>query len=89
LKPEAWPPGTHYLSYAMHEALGPEAEHVTFVDVSSAYTRPARTRSDIEGVWQTHPEVVDGKTWSTSDHYEDPDDLLRRIIPETSGSPGS
>src|SRR3954470_9759037 len=27
----------------MREALGPEAAHVTFVDVSGAYTRPART----------------------------------------------
>jgi anti-sigma regulatory factor (Ser/Thr protein kinase) len=35
----------------------------------------------LEGVWQTHPEVVDGKTWTTSDHYEDPEDLLRRITP--------
>src|SRR5690349_5856983 len=28
---------------AMREALGQDAVHVTFVDVSSAYTRPART----------------------------------------------
>src|SRR5712672_4249231 len=27
----------------MREALGPEAAHVTFIDVSAAYTRPART----------------------------------------------
>src|SRR6476619_7873449 len=27
----------------MREALGPEAAQVTFVDVSAAYTRPART----------------------------------------------
>jgi anti-sigma regulatory factor (Ser/Thr protein kinase) len=27
----------------MREALGPDAAHVTFVDVSAAYTRPART----------------------------------------------
>src|SRR6476619_5784630 len=27
----------------MREALGPEAARVTFVDVSGAYTRPART----------------------------------------------
>jgi anti-sigma regulatory factor (Ser/Thr protein kinase) len=34
----------------------------------------------IEGVWQTHPEVVvapDGLT--PSDRYEDPDELLRRV----------
>jgi anti-sigma regulatory factor (Ser/Thr protein kinase) len=129
----------------MREALGPEAANVTFVDVSSSYTRPARTLASyhkvfaeelqktpklravaevqfgpdpvewdlwtgyeavfnrsfahlptwvwcsynangtpdpiIEGMWQTHPEVVDGGTWTTSDHYEDPDDLLRRITP--------
>lgn len=129
----------------MRESLGPDAEQVRFVDVSSAYTRPARTLASyhevfaeqlqktpklravadvqfgrdpaewdlwtgyeavfnrsfghlpiwvwcsynangtpdpiIEGVWQTHPEVVDGDTWTTSDHYEDPDDLLRRITP--------
>jgi hypothetical protein len=27
----------------MREALGPDSERVTFVDVSSAYTRPAKT----------------------------------------------
>jgi anti-sigma regulatory factor (Ser/Thr protein kinase) len=129
----------------MREALGPEAAYVTFVDVSAAYTRPARTLaayhevyveqlrktptlraiadvqfgSDpnewdlwtgyeavfnrsfghlpawvlcsydangtpdpiIEGVWQTHPEVVAGDSWNSSDQYEDPDHLLRRITP--------
>lgn len=129
----------------MREALGRDAIHVTFVDVSSAYTRPAWTLAAyhkvyaeqlkktsklravadvqfgpdprewdlwtgyeavfnrsfghlpawvlcsynangtpdpiIEGVWQTHPEVVDGKTWSASGLYEDPDQLLRRITP--------
>ena len=129
----------------MREALGPEAAHVTFVDVSAAYTRPARTLAAyhevyveqlrktptlravadvqfgpdpnewdlwtgyeavfnrsfghlpawvlcsydangtpdpiIEGVWQTHPEVVAGDSWSSSDEYEDPDHLLRRITP--------
>src|SRR6266568_4257235 len=72
----------------MREALGPEAAHVTFVDVSAAYTRPARVLCSydangtpdpiIEGVWQTHPEVVDDDSWSSSDQYEDPDHLLRR-----------
>jgi anti-sigma regulatory factor (Ser/Thr protein kinase) len=130
----------------MREALGPDGAHVTFVDVSSAYTRPARTLAAyhkvfaeqlrrapslrvvadvqfgldpgewdlwtayeavfnlsfghlpawilcsytlsgtpdpiLEGVWQTHPEVVEGNTWRTSDHYEDPDHLLRRVSPE-------
>jgi anti-sigma regulatory factor (Ser/Thr protein kinase) len=129
----------------MREELGADAAHVTFVDVSSTYTRPARTLASydkvyaeqlqktpklravadvqfgpdpaewdlwtgyeavfnrsfghlpawvlcsynangtpdpiLEGVWQTHPEVVDGNTWTVSDRYEDPDDLLRRITP--------
>src|SRR6185369_10571297 len=129
----------------MREALGPEAERVTFVDVSAAYTRPARTLAAyykvyvdqlrktptlravadvqfgpdpdewnlwtgyeaafnrsfghlpawvlcsydangtpdpvIEGVWQTHPEVVAADSWNRSDRYEDPDHLLRRITP--------
>jgi anti-sigma regulatory factor (Ser/Thr protein kinase) len=129
----------------MREALGAEADHVRFVDVSAAYTRPAKTLAAyhavyadqlaktrtlravadvqfgpdpaewdlwtgyeavfnrsfghlpawvlcsynangtpdrvIEGVWQTHPEVVADETWNTSEHYEDPADLLRRITP--------
>jgi anti-sigma regulatory factor (Ser/Thr protein kinase) len=129
----------------MREALGTEAARVTFVDVSGAYTRPARTLAAyhevyveqlrktptlravadvqfgpdpnewdlwtgyeavfnrsfghlpawvlcsydangtpgpiIEGVWQTHLEVVAGDSWNSSDLYEDPDQLLRRITP--------
>ncbi len=129
----------------MREALGPDAARVTFVDVSSAYTQPARTLaayhrvyagqlqktpklravadvqfgpdprewdlwtgyeavfnrsfshlpawvlcsynangtpdSIIEGVWQTHPEVVAVDAWSKSGLYQDPDRLLRRITP--------
>lgn len=129
----------------VREALGADATQVTFVDVSSAYTRPARTLAAyhkvyaeelqktpklravadvqfgpdphewdlwtgyeavfnrsfghlpawvlcsynangtpdpiIEGVWQTHPEVVDGNTWTRSPLYEDPDNLLRQITP--------
>jgi anti-sigma regulatory factor (Ser/Thr protein kinase) len=129
----------------MREALGPDATHVTFVDVSSAYTRPARTLAAyhklyaeqlqktpklravadvqfgpdprewdlwtgyeavfnrsfghlpawvlcsydangtpdpiIEGVWQTHREVIDGNTSTASSCFEDPDQLLRRITP--------
>ena len=130
----------------MREALGPDAaQAVRFVDVSSAYTRPARTLAAyhevyaeqlartpglravadvqfgpdpaewnlwvgyeavfnrsfghlpawvlcsydvngtpdpiIEGVWQTHPEVVAGDGWNQSDRYEDPDRLLRQITP--------
>ena len=129
----------------MRDALGAHAAAVTFVDVSSAYTRPARTLAAyhkvyaeqlqktpklravadvqfgpdprewnlwtgyeavfnrsfrhlpawvwctynangtpdpiIEGVWQTHPEVVDRNAWTTSGRYEHPDHLLRRITP--------
>jgi anti-sigma regulatory factor (Ser/Thr protein kinase) len=129
----------------MREALAPEAEHVSFVDVSSSYTRPARTlaayhevfaeqlRSTstlrvvadvqfgpdpaewdlwtgyeavfnrsfghlpawvlcsynangtpdtiLEGVWQTHPEVIEGGTRRRSQEYEEPDELLRRLAP--------
>ena len=36
---------------AMREALGPDAAHVRFVDVSSAYTRPARTLAAYHEVW--------------------------------------
>src|SRR4029453_1536223 len=35
----------------MREALGPDAAHVTFVDVSSAYTRPARTLASYHRVY--------------------------------------
>lgn len=35
----------------------------------------------LEGVWQTHPEVVSGDELRTSDCYEDPEDLLRRLAP--------
>ncbi len=130
---------------AMREALGPDAAQVTFVDVSSAYTRPARMLAAhnkvmaeqlrkttslrgvadvlygpdpgewdlwtgyeavinrsfrhlpawvvctyngnglpdpvLDGVWRTHPEVVAGDAWTTSDRYEQPDHLLRRITP--------
>jgi anti-sigma regulatory factor (Ser/Thr protein kinase) len=131
---------------AMREALGSEAAHVTFVDDSAAYIRPARTLASyhkvyaeqlrktaslravadvqcgpnrdewdlwigyeavfnrsfahlpvwvlcsynvnglpdpvVDGVWRTHPEVVAHDGWTTSDHYEDPDRLLRAITPE-------
>ena len=130
----------------MREALGADAARVRFVDVSAAYSRPARTLAAyhavyadqlaktrtlravadvqfgpdpaewdlwtgyeavfnrsfghlpawvlcsynangtpdrvIEGVWQTHPEVVAGETWNASEHYEDPAALLRRITPD-------
>ena len=129
----------------MREALGTDAARVTFVDVSAAYTRPARALAAyhkvyaqqlqqtpklravadvqfgpdprewdqwtgyeavfnrsfghlpawvlcsydanctpdpvIEGVWQTHPEVVDAATWTTSGCYREPDTVLRRLTP--------
>jgi anti-sigma regulatory factor (Ser/Thr protein kinase) len=36
----------------------------------------------LEGVWRTHPEVVAGDGWNTSEDYEDPNRLLRGITPE-------
>jgi anti-sigma regulatory factor (Ser/Thr protein kinase) len=130
----------------MREALGTDAEHVTFVDVSAAYTRPARTLASYHGVlaeqlreapslravadvqfgldpgesdlwmgyeavfnhcfshlplwvwctydgerlpdpmrdavWRTHPEVISDEGSHTSDQYEDPETLLRRITRE-------
>jgi anti-sigma regulatory factor (Ser/Thr protein kinase) len=129
----------------MREALGPDSELVTFIDVSAAYTRPVRTMAAyhevytqllrttpyvraiadvqfgpdpgewdlwtlyesvfnrsfahlptwvmcsynangtpdpiIEGVLQTHPEIVDGEGRRTNEHYEEPDTLLRRLVP--------
>ena len=35
----------------MREALGPDAQHVTFVDVSSAYTRPRANAASCHQVW--------------------------------------
>jgi anti-sigma regulatory factor (Ser/Thr protein kinase) len=35
----------------MREALGAEAAHVTFVDISGSYTRPARTLAAYHKVW--------------------------------------
>jgi anti-sigma regulatory factor (Ser/Thr protein kinase) len=126
----------------VQETLEADAERVTFVDVSAAYTRPARTLAAyhtvyveqlrrtprlravadvqfgpdpgewdlwtsyeavfnrsfahlpawilcsynangtpdaiLEGMQQTHPEIVDERGWSVCDHYEEPDRLLRR-----------
>jgi anti-sigma regulatory factor (Ser/Thr protein kinase) len=36
----------------------------------------------LEGVTQTHPEVVTDDGWKMSADYEDPDGLLRRLTPE-------
>jgi anti-sigma regulatory factor (Ser/Thr protein kinase) len=36
----------------------------------------------LDAVWRTHPEVVIGDRWTGSDHFEDPDRLLRRITRE-------
>jgi anti-sigma regulatory factor (Ser/Thr protein kinase) len=129
----------------MREALGRDAVDVLFVDVSAAYTRPARTLAAyheiyaeqlartptlravadvqfgpdpaewdlwtgyeavfnrsfghlpawvlcaydangtpdpiIEGVWRTHPEVVEAGSLKPSAHYEDPDHVLRALTP--------
>jgi anti-sigma regulatory factor (Ser/Thr protein kinase) len=35
----------------------------------------------LEGMRQTHPEIVDERGWSICDHYEEPASLLRRITP--------
>src|SRR6185437_963985 len=35
----------------VREAIGPDAEHVTFVDVGTAYTRPARTLAAYHNVY--------------------------------------
>ncbi len=35
----------------------------------------------LEGVWQTHPEVVEAGVWTTSARFEDPDVLLHRLTP--------
>jgi anti-sigma regulatory factor (Ser/Thr protein kinase) len=125
----------------MREALDDDARHVTFVDVSESYTRPAHTLAAyhdvyarqlgqtpslravadvqvgpeprewdmwtgyeavfnrsfahlpawvlcsydanglpdpvLDGVWQTHPEVVGAAGWSASERFADPDALLR------------
>jgi len=131
---------------AMREALGADSDRVRFVDVTSTYTRPARTLGAyheiyvdelqktpslravgdvqfgldpeewdlwtgyeavlnrsfghlpvwvlcsydankapdpvLEGVWQTHPELLTDNGWNMSGDYEDPDGLLRRLTPE-------
>ena len=36
----------------------------------------------LEGVWRTHPEVIDEDAWHASARFEDADALLRRIAPE-------
>jgi anti-sigma regulatory factor (Ser/Thr protein kinase) len=130
----------------MREELGSDAAQVTFVDVSTVYTRPAQTLAAyhkvfadqlqktaslravadvqfgpdprewdlwmgyeaifnrsfghlpawvwcsynasgtpdplLETVWRTHPDVLSDHTWNTSNHYEDPDRLLREITSE-------
>lgn len=131
---------------AMREALGTDAERVTFLNVEEAYTRPARTlaayhqvyaeqfrharfvrvASDVQvgpspadwqewmgyealmncsfahlptwalctydanrlpdpvldAIWRTHPDVLANQAWTTSEHFEDPAEVLRRAIPE-------
>ena len=41
----------------------------------------------IEGVWRTHPEVVDRDSWTKSELYEDPEHVLRRITPPPEALP--
>jgi anti-sigma regulatory factor (Ser/Thr protein kinase) len=41
----------------------------------------------LEGVRQTHPEVLTDKGWNMSDDYEDPDRLLHRLTPEPTPLP--
>jgi hypothetical protein len=131
---------------AMRDALGSDATRVTFVDVSTAYTRPARTLAAyhqvyieqlsrvpslrvvadvqfgpdpgewdewmgyeamltrsfahmpswnvctynanaladpvLEAVGRTHTEVLADGTWTESEQFEDPPELLRRVTPE-------
>jgi anti-sigma regulatory factor (Ser/Thr protein kinase) len=50
--------------------------------VLCTYNGDRLTDPILEGVWRTHPEVVADDAWHTSEHYEDPDQLLRRITPE-------
>ena len=42
----------------------------------------------LEGVWRTHPEVVEGGHWNRSDSFGDPDELLRRVEPAATPLPG-
>jgi anti-sigma regulatory factor (Ser/Thr protein kinase) len=42
----------------------------------------------IEGVWQTHPEVVDAHDWTDNARFEDPSDLLRRLTRPPEPVPG-
>jgi anti-sigma regulatory factor (Ser/Thr protein kinase) len=41
----------------------------------------------LDAVWRTHPEVLSNETWTESDHFEDPTELLRRRIPEPTPLP--
>jgi anti-sigma regulatory factor (Ser/Thr protein kinase) len=36
----------------------------------------------LDAVWRTHPHVLADETWTASDHFEEPDELLRRATPE-------
>jgi anti-sigma regulatory factor (Ser/Thr protein kinase) len=131
---------------ALRESLGPDAQHVLFIDNSSAFTRPAKALAfynrvyadglakhasvrvisqsqpgpdpseskqwmgfesvindsfrhlpawvlcsynanaapdaTLENVWRTHPEVMTGDGFKTSDQFEDPVAVLRRITPQ-------
>ena len=36
----------------------------------------------LDAVWRTHPTVLAEETWTASEHFEDPAELLRRTTPE-------
>lgn len=36
----------------------------------------------LDAVWRTHPDVLARETWTASDHFEDPVELLRRTAPK-------
>jgi anti-sigma regulatory factor (Ser/Thr protein kinase) len=42
----------------------------------------------LEAIWRTHPEVLEGDALRVSDHYENPDQLLREITPEPAALTG-
>jgi anti-sigma regulatory factor (Ser/Thr protein kinase) len=36
----------------------------------------------LEGVWRTHPQVLAGDAWSTGEHYEEPEGVVRSVLRE-------
>jgi anti-sigma regulatory factor (Ser/Thr protein kinase) len=64
-----------------YEAVANRAFGHLPVWVLCSYDANATPGPILEGVWQTHREVLSGDTWTTSQRFEDPDDLLRRLTP--------